>query len=130
MAAVHVLICVFQADIKKERRRPTVKFRDMSRELEDPACAKADSSKKVVAGNISEDETTSDVEMEDDNTTHSTSIPEADAFTVDGDVNLDSRFLLDMLSTDGPAQLEVFNDGLEGARASGGEGDEIPDWDF
>ena len=52
----------------------------MIRELDDPARAKADSS-KVVAGNVSEDETTSDVEMEDDNTTHSTSIPKADAFT-------------------------------------------------
>ena len=52
----------------------------MIRELEDPARAKADS-RKVVAGNISEDETTSVVEMEDNNTTHSTSISEADAFT-------------------------------------------------
>ena len=121
MAAVSVLICVFQADIKKERRRPTVKFRDMVRELEDSACAKADSSMKVVADNISEDETTSDVEMEDDCTTHSISVPEADAFTVDGDIDLDLRFLLDMLSAEGSVQLEVPNDGLEGTRATRGE---------
>ena len=129
MAAGDRLIHVFQADMKKERRRPTVKFRDMVRELEDSARAKADSSKKVVAGHISEDETPSDVEMEDDSTTHSASVPEADAFSVDGDVDLDSRFLLDMLSTEGPGQLEVSNNGLEGARATGGEGDEVPNWD-
>ena len=126
IGTVCVLICGFQADIKKERRRPTVKFRDMIKELEKSA--------RASAGSISEpgqDETPSDEEMEDDNAFGAThSLPEADAFAVDTDVDLDSRFLLDMLSIDGPRQLEVSNTGLEGTGATSREGDKVPNWDF
>ena len=86
------------------------------------------------AGSISEpgqDETPSDEEMEDDNAFGAThNLPEADAFAVDADVDLDSRFLLDMLSIDGPRQLEVSNTGLEDTGATGREGDKVPNWDF
>ena len=79
----------------------------MVKELESSTCSIANSNEEAAGGDIFESgqaETTSDAEMEDDNrfgTTHS--VPEADAFVVDPDVDLDSRFLLDMLSADGLA---------------------------
>ena len=57
-------------------------------------------------------------------------MPEADAFTVDTDVDLDSSFLLDMLSADVPVRLEVSDTGAKGTGATGREGDNMPDWDF